>query len=277
MIFCLIMFHSRRRAAPTISRYAAALADPLRFGFGIEIRNRVLDLMRRGFFIQRPSTRRPRVFWSLRKVLGYLRGPDFSLAPAPRQLLRKALFLVAMASGLRASQLHALIRHPSWLVFSTDGRQMSLAPSPKFIAKNEREGHSLAPIVIQAWMERDTHHPLCPVEVLRQYVRATSNRTPTRLFVWPDTLKPLSRLHISKILCGVIETADPGKAPKGHDVRAMSATMAFLRHYSVDRVRQDGQWASDRSFVTHYLDHSLEAVPCVTIAGPPPPATPSSD
>ena len=138
---------------------------------------------------------------------------------------------------------------------------MSLAPSPKFIAKNEREGHSLTPIVIQAWMEQNTHHPLCLVEGLRKYVRATSNRAPTRLFVWPDTLKQ----------------ADPGKAPKGHDVRSVSATMAFLRHYSVDRVRQDGQWASDRSFVTHYLDHSLEEVPCVTIAGPPPPEPPSSD
>ena len=275
--FLSYMFHSRKRAAPTISTYAAALADPLRFGFGIEVRSRILDLMRRGFFIQRPPTRRHQVFWSLRKVLEYLRGPEFSIAPDPRKLLHKALFLVAMASGLRASQLHALVRHPSWLVFAADGRQMSLAPSPKFIAKNEREGHTLSPIVIQAWMEQNTHHPLCPVGVLRQYVRATSTQAPTRLFVWPDTFKPLSRLHISKILCGVIEKADPGKAPKGHDVRAMSATMAFLRHYSVDRVRQDGQWASDRSFVTHYLDHSLEEVPCVTIAGPPPPEPPSPD
>ncbi|XP_045133532.1 transcription termination factor 2-like isoform X2 [Portunus trituberculatus] len=131
------------------------------------------------------------------------------------QSLRKALFLVAMASGLRASQLHALIRHPSWLVFSRDGQRVSLAPSPKFLAKNEREGHSLAPMVLQAWMEGLHHHPLCPVESLQQYVGSTSGSQHARLFIWPDIHKPLSRIHISKVLCGVIEEADPGHAPKG--------------------------------------------------------------
>ena len=87
---------------------------------------------------------------------------------------------------------------------------------------------------------------------------------------------PLSRLHISKVLCSVIETADPGKAPKGHDVRAMSASLAFLRHYSLGRIQQEGQWASDHSFVHHYLDHSQEDVPCVSMAGPPPPGPSSS-
>ncbi|MPC80331.1 hypothetical protein E2C01_074909 [Portunus trituberculatus] len=210
------MFHVRRRAVPTVATYVAALADPLSLEFNITIRGRVLDLLKKGHFHQRPPVKRPRIFWSLSKSL------------------RKALFLVAMVSGLRGSQLHALIRHPSWLVFSRDGRRVSLAPFPKFLAKNEREGHSLAPIVLQAWMEGLHHHPFCPVESLRRYVGSTSDPQHTRLFIWPDTHKPLSRIHISKVLCGVTEEADPGHAPKGHEVRAMSATMAFLRHFSLD-------------------------------------------
>ena len=273
--FLSYMFHVRRRAAPTVATYAAALADPLSLGFNITIRGRVLDLLKRGHFHQRPPVKRPRIFWSLSMVLTLLRGPSFTNS-TPRQNLRKALFLVAMASGLRASQLHALIRHPSWLVFSRDGRRVSLAPSPKFLAKNEREGHSLAPIVLQAWMEGCHHHPLCPVESLRRYVESTSGPQHTRLFIWPDTHKPLSRIHISKVLCGVIEEADPGHAPKGHEVRAMSATMAFLRHFSLDQIREHGQWASDRSFVAHYLDHTLKEVPCTSMAGPPSPLGPSS-
>ena len=134
----------------------------------------------------------------------------------------------------------------------------------------------MAPIVIRAWWVHNQHHPLCPVAALRRYVDATAGRTPPRLFVWPDSRKPLSRLHISKVLCSVIETADPGKAPKGHDVRAMSATLAFLRHYSLGRIQQEGQWASARSYVHHYLDHSQEDVPCVSMAGPPPPGSASS-
>ena len=275
--FLSYMFHSRRRAAPTISTYAAALADPLWFGFSLDIRSRAWDLLKRGLFLQRPPSRPPRIFWSLSKVLDHLQEPRFSEDPSPLLLLQKALFLVAMASGLRASQLHALVRAPSWLVFSQDGRRVSLAPSPKFLAKNEREGHVLSPIDIQAWMDGGTHHPLCPVAALRRYVRTSRRAAPSgRLFLWPDTGRPLSRLHISKTLCSVIEAADPGKAPRGKDVRAMSSTMAFLRHFSVDKTRREGQWASDYSFVHHYLDHTVETVPCVSMAGPPAPHPPVS-
>ena len=274
--FLSYMFHSRRRSAPTISTYAAALADPLWWGFHLDIRSRVWTLLKKGYFLQRPPPRPSRVFWSLDKVLSRLQDPDFISSSDPLLRLKKALFLVAMASGLRASQLHALIRHPTWLVFSGDGRRVSLAPSPKFLAKNEREGHVLEPLVIQAWIVAGSHHPLCPVDALRRYVEATGGRAPPRLFIWPVSRKPLSRLHISQVLCGLIEEADPGKAPKGHQVRAMSATMAFLRHFSLDRVRRHGQWASDRSFVYHYLDHHLEEVPCVNMSGPPLPGPSSS-
>ncbi|MPC94512.1 hypothetical protein E2C01_089685 [Portunus trituberculatus] len=101
----------KRRAAPNVTIYAAALVDPLSLGFNITIRGRVLNLMKKGYFHQRPPVKRPRIFWSLSKVLTLLRGPPFT-NPTPQQNLRKALFLVAMASGLRASQLHALIRDP---------------------------------------------------------------------------------------------------------------------------------------------------------------------
>ena len=242
----------------------------------MDIRNRVWELMKRGMFLQRPPPKHPRIFWSLGKVLSFLRGPVFTMAPDPLHLLQKALFLVAMASGLRASQLHALIRHPAWLVFTPDGRRVSLAPSPKFLAKNEREGHTLTPLVIQAWMDGPSHHPLCPVDALRQYLVVTPYHTNTRLFIWPTTRKPMSRLQISKLLCTIINEADPGKAPKGKDVRTMSSTLAFLQHFSLDLAKRDGQWASDHSFVYHYLDHSLEAVPCVSMAGPPPPGPSSS-
>lgn len=107
--------------------------------------------------------------------------------------------------------------------------------------------------------------------LIRQYVAATDGRSHTRLFIWPDTKKPLSRLQITKVLCSVIDAADPGKAPRGTDVRAMSASMAFLQHYSLDQARRDGQWASTHSFVFHYLDHHLEPVPCANMAGPPRP------
>ena len=35
------------------------------------------------------------------------------------------------------------------------------------------------------------------------------------MFVWPDSHKPLSRLYVSWVLCGIIEATDPDKAPEG--------------------------------------------------------------
>ena len=274
--FLSYMFHARKRAPPTITTYAAALADPLWFGFHLNLRSRVWDLMKRGMFLHRPPLKRPTIFWSLSKVLKTLEGAAYTVTPDLHHLLRKALFLIALASGLRASQLHALVRHPAWLVFSPDGQRVSLAPSPKFLAKNEREGHVLTPLLIQAWMDGPSHHPLCPVEALRRYVIASPHQSHNRLFLWPNTNKPLSRILVSKVLCSIIEAADPGKAPKGKDIRAMSATMSFLRHFSLEQARRSGQWASDHSFVHHYLEHSLQEVPCSTMAGPPLSSHPSS-
>ena len=72
------MFHTRGRAARTVSTYVSALADPLRFGFGLTLEERYVDLMRRGFYLRRPPPKRSPLFWSLRKVLTFLRGPTFS-------------------------------------------------------------------------------------------------------------------------------------------------------------------------------------------------------
>ena len=119
-------------------------------------------------------------------------------------------------------------------------------------------------------------HALCPVAALRRYIDITSNSNQDQLFVYPTTDRPLTRLAISHILCELIELADPGSAPRGHDVRAMSATLSFLQHFSLERLRQEGQWASHDTFIRHYLRHEVDRVPCVTMSGlpPPPPESP---
>ena len=48
--FLLHMFHVRQRAALTVAVYAAALADPLLFGFGLVVRGRAMALFGRVSF-----------------------------------------------------------------------------------------------------------------------------------------------------------------------------------------------------------------------------------
>ena len=267
--FLRFLFHVRRRSVATINTHVAALRDPLRYSCGVFLDPRLLDLLRRSFFLQRPPSRRPRPFWSLSKVLSSLAPPVFPAAAPPRLLFRRALFLLALATGLRASQLHALSRRPAWTVFAAGDTQVSLAPVPTFLAKNERETHRLHPVVVPAWFEAGGHHPLCPVAALRAYLLSTRRASLDSLFVWPDSLRPCSRVHISRVLCETIEAADPGRCPRGQEVRRFAGSLLYLRTYSLDAVRRGGQWRSHVSFVNRYLIPAAEDAPCVAMASLP--------
>lgn len=266
--FCHL-FRDKGRAIATINTHVAALKDPLWYGFGVSLDTRWLDLLRRSFFLQRPPPRQPRLLWSLGKVLASLAPPHLAADPSPLWLFRRALFLLALASGLRASQIYALSRLPAWTVFSAGDRQVSLAPVPSFLAKNERDGHCLLPIIVPAWWDGDSPHALCPVSALRRYLLATARSRSSHLFVWPATLQPCSRVHIARVLCDTVEAADPGKCPRGHDVRRCASTLHFLRSHSLEATRKAGQWSSVLTFVRRYLDVRLLDVPCVAMSSLP--------
>ena len=55
--------------------------------------------------------------------------------------------------------------------FSAGDAQVYLAPLPSFLAKMEREQHRLQPIIVPAWFENGSHHPICPVAALRKFWR----------------------------------------------------------------------------------------------------------
>ena len=259
--FLSFLFHQKGLSPASISVHWAALSDPLKFGFNISVDARSLELLRRGFFLRRPPVRRQANSWSLQAVLDSLPAT----APSAEQAFEKALFLLAMASGLRSSQLHALTRHPGLTVFTEDGSSVSLAPSPAFLAKNEREGHVLDPLIIPAWREDGVSHPLCPVAALREYLRWTRDVGLDRLFVWPSSLRLCSRPQLARVLKRVISSADPRSSPLARDTRGVSASMAFLRLHSVDAVRVSGQWSSSHSFATRYWSSSVVDVPCVAM------------
>ena len=136
--FLSFLSHTKGRASSTIATHLAALADPLKFGWGLVLDPRSVQLLKRGLFHQNPPPREKSLFWSLEKVLRSLSSTRYQDEPSSLDLLKLALFLVALASGFRASQLKALTRFPRYTSFTTDGSAVSLAPSPMSLAKNER-------------------------------------------------------------------------------------------------------------------------------------------
>ncbi|CAF4354177.1 unnamed protein product, partial [Rotaria magnacalcarata] len=98
-------------ALRTMSAYRASLADPMFYGFQIDTNSKVF----RDFFIscrtRRPITKTLPPQWEVYKVLQYLKTSQFKnnktiSLPA---LLLKTLFLIALATGSRISEIaHSL-------------------------------------------------------------------------------------------------------------------------------------------------------------------------
>ena len=113
----------------------------------------------------------------LTKVLDYLRSPVFEpLSNASlRDLTRKILFLVALATARRVGELQALSR-----IVSFSSTSAGLSYVPEFLAKTETAVRPLPrTFAIQslgdfaAGLQEDLL--LCPVRALSEYIARTSN------------------------------------------------------------------------------------------------------
>ena len=149
-----------------------------------------------------------------------------------KHLTFKTVFLFALGSGKRRSEIHAWqnrnIRHQS------DWSKVSLYPSPSFLSKNQlaKEGpDSVAPGVITGVDPRS----LCPVRVLRYYLDRTSGRirrwflSPLKKVSTKTSHLPLSPLGSNRLLCYELsdQEAHTLHQVKVHDVRAFAAFKVF--------------------------------------------------
>ena len=151
--FLMYLFEDRKLQSSIIDGYRSAIADKLgNLPFNIskdENLTRLLD----SFHRDRPRGRRGIPSWNLSLVLHQLTKAPFEpiREASLKHLTFKTIFLLALGSGKRRSEIHAWqnknIRHQS------DWSKVSLYPSPSFLSKNQlaKEGpDSVAPVVIPA-------------------------------------------------------------------------------------------------------------------------------
>ncbi|KAK4303419.1 hypothetical protein Pmani_024568 [Petrolisthes manimaculis] len=93
-----------------------------------------MSLLSRG--IRANSTPGPRTTprWSLHKVLASVK--TLTQSQGEDEKLMSSLFLIALPTGFRTSQLAALTRHSNFTSFGEDYDYLTLAPSPSILAKN---------------------------------------------------------------------------------------------------------------------------------------------
>ena len=151
--FLLYLFKERKLQPSTIDGYRTAIADMVGNHKVNISKDENLTRLLDSFHRDKPKGRRGVPSWNLSLVLHQLTKAPFELMrkASLKHLTFKTVFLLALGSGKRRSEIHAWlfknIRHQeNW-------SQVSLYPSPMFISKNQlaREGPaSVAPVVIPA-------------------------------------------------------------------------------------------------------------------------------
>ena len=271
--FLLHLFQEKKLQPGNIDGYRSAIADKLGNSTINVSKDENLTCLLDRFHRDRPKGRRVMPSWNLSLVLHQLtKAPFEPLKEASlKHLTFKTVFLLALGSGKRRSEIHAWlhknIRHQS------DWSKVSLYPSPSFLSKNQlaKEGpDSVAPVVIPALapsLDRSLmgDKSLCPVRALRYYLDRTADLRQNKELVFVSFKKgfdkDISPATISSwikqtvVLC--YELSDQEALTlhqvKAHDVRAFAASKAFQSGISLDQILSACHWKSHNTFTQFYL------------------------
>ena len=271
--FLLHLFENQRLQPGTIEGYRSAFTnklgnDPVQISHNEEL-TRLMD----SFHRDRPKKSRGVPAWNLALVLHHLTKPPFEpLRNASlKHLTFKTVFLLALASGKRRSEIHA------WLLknvrYQDNGTKVSLTPSARFLSKNQlaKEGpESVAPVIIPslaATLDRSLtdDKTLCPVRALRYYLDRTTNirrhQELAFLSFKKGFEKDIARATISSwikqtvMLCYELSDSEARTLHqvKAHDVRAFAAPRAFHAGVPLERILSACHWKSHNTFTQFYL------------------------
>ena len=210
--------------------------------------------------------------WNLSLVLHQLTQSPFEpLRKASlKHLTFKTVFLLALGSGKRRSEIHAWVHRN--IRHQEDWANVSLFPSPCFLSKNQlaKEGpSSVAPVIIPALaptldksLKED--RTLCPVRALRYYLDKTKDLRSGKQLVFVSFKKNFNKdiapATISSwikqtILCYQLSNEDAQQLHqvRAHDVRAFAASKAFQGGVSLDQILSACHWKSHNTFTQFYL------------------------
>ena len=271
--FLMYLFEDKKLQPSTIDGYRSAISDKLGDTTVNISKNDNLTRLLKSFHRDRPKGRREVPSWNLSLVLHQLtKAPFEPLREASlKHLTFKTVFLLALGSGKRRSEIHAWqhknIRH------QTDWSKVSLFPSPSFLSKNQlaKEGpESVAPVVIPALAPTldkslKSDRSLCPVRALRYYLDRTSDLRQYKELVFVSFKKGFDKdispatvsswIKQTVILC--YELSDHQvhtlHQVKAHDVRAFAASKAFQSGVSLEQILSACHWKSHNTFTQFYL------------------------
>ena len=271
--FLLYLFQEKHLQPSTIDGYRTAISDKIgngRVNIGKdENLTRLLD----SFHRDKPKGRRGVPSWNLSLVLHQLTKPPFEpLRKASlKHLTFKTVFLLALGSGKRRSEIHAWVHRN--IRHQEDWSNVSLYPSPSFISKNHlaKEGPGcVAPVIIPALaptldksLKED--RTLCPVRSLRYYLDKTKDLRSDKELVFISFRKSFTKDIVPATVSSWIkqtiglcyqlsdEQSQNLHQVRAHDVRAFAASKAFQGGVPLDQILSACHWKSHNTFTQFYL------------------------
>ena len=286
----LVHLFSQNKKVNTILVHKASISSVLKLlNPPTALQESTLQNVIRRMTILRPREQEVLPRWHLSVVLKGLMKPPFTINGSDRHislelLSYKTAFLVALASGAQGSELVALSRATHNLDFTflpSGAKQVSIKMVPKFIPKNQRQEVIPEPIVFPGMAHlfpKDPERLLCPVRAVGLYIVRSEERAPTdpleKLFVHFNPNTQLFTTHFRRWVTETIrltyENSSQSDLPKikAHDVRGISASIAYYRNTPLKELCGLIGWKSSNVFVRHYLrdmaaDTELQDIPLV--------------
>ncbi len=269
----LVYLRDAKKLQPrTIEGYRTAIGNTLKVVKGLNIGQDVnLSNLMASFYREREE-KSSNVPWNLALVLRKLSQEPFEpiMECELKYLTWKTVFLLALATGKRRSELHAM-RHD--ILHTENWQAITILPDPEFVAKTQlsnRGGEVLNAVTVKALsqflsagLEDDKF--MCPVRAVRVYLQRTRDIRGDRrkLFVsyksgfekeiHANTIS--SWLKKTILLCygGVSEEDQKITGVKAHQVRSVAASWAFHENVSMDTIMSACTWKSHNTFSSYYL------------------------
>ena len=175
--FFVHLFEDKGLLPSTIKGYRSSITRTLTISGGTDFsNNEFLSLLIRNFDLERPKQKRLVPQWDLGLVLSALKLPPFEAATEVdlKFVSYKCCFLLALASGRKRSEIHALSVSDSCLRFNRDQPAVTLLTS--FLGKNQIPCKSSEPIFIPALPSDSSSDLLCPIRILKIYLDRTRQK-----------------------------------------------------------------------------------------------------
>lgn len=262
--FFMYLFSVRNCKPKTITGYKSVISLIHNDGSKISSSSELTALIK-GLYNMKPSVKPLTPNWNLPLVLAVLTKHPFEPIDSIdlKFLTYKTVFLLALASASRVSELHSLSLDEGH--YRKEHKGIRLLPNMQFLAKTQTLNKAWEPIYIPSFDSFATDSmdlKLCPCRALKMYVNKTKDiRKSNRLFVTyqENNHKEASKDSIARWIVSTVRFAyenadkDTLKTVRAHDTRRLSTSWALFNGVSSSEILKAAHWSSETTFTSFYL------------------------